>query len=158
MTPTRSWSSYFIQSNGAGPGHHIINPKDKNARTSTSSQKLAGAFSTLIESPEAEITFFPAVRSKQLPGSSSGDIPVSVQELVYGGKAEGVGSASQLVDRNSELFFQSKEILGFKKDTKNSGRLDTNILERTSPKDKILAEKPKHVIRGSEEGAVPKGI
>ncbi|MBW0463759.1 hypothetical protein O181_003474 [Austropuccinia psidii MF-1] len=93
MTPNRSGSNYSIQSNGSGPGHSSHKSKRQecqpsgeaqmeDARTSTSSQRLANTFSTLIESPEADITAI-AVRPESLPTGSSRDIPVSVQKLVY---------------------------------------------------------------------------
>ncbi|MBW0592704.1 hypothetical protein O181_132419 [Austropuccinia psidii MF-1] len=75
----------------------------EDARCSTSSKILVRTFKTLIESPEADITSIPVVRSEQFPTSSSGDIPVSVQELVYNIRSEGVGTSTQLVDRDDEL-------------------------------------------------------
>ncbi|MBW0550464.1 hypothetical protein O181_090179 [Austropuccinia psidii MF-1] len=58
-------------------------------------------------------------RMPELPpvpkGRSSGDILVLVQELAYGSKEEGVGTSSQLVDRENELLPSSKEILGSRK-------------------------------------------
>ncbi|MBW0579055.1 hypothetical protein O181_118770 [Austropuccinia psidii MF-1] len=67
MTPTRSGCNYSIQSEGSGPGHSShkserqeCQPRGEaqmeNDRTSTSFQRLASTFDTLIESPEAEIT------------------------------------------------------------------------------------------------------
>ncbi|MBW0589667.1 hypothetical protein O181_129382 [Austropuccinia psidii MF-1] len=47
----------------------------EDSRTSTSSQRLASNFDTLMESPEADITAI-AVRPKSLPTGSSRDIPV----------------------------------------------------------------------------------
>ncbi|MBW0558612.1 hypothetical protein O181_098327 [Austropuccinia psidii MF-1] len=73
MTPNRSENNYSIQSNGSGPGHSSHQSKiqecqprgeveKEEAKASTSSQRLARTFETLIESPEAEITAIPAVR------------------------------------------------------------------------------------------------
>ncbi|MBW0588631.1 hypothetical protein O181_128346 [Austropuccinia psidii MF-1] len=59
----------------------------ENARTSTSSQRLARTFDTFIESPEADIAAIPVVGPESCPTGNNRDIPVSVQELVYGGKA-----------------------------------------------------------------------
>ncbi|MBW0577313.1 hypothetical protein O181_117028 [Austropuccinia psidii MF-1] len=67
MTPTRSGSNYSIQSNGSGPEHSRHKSKRQecqprgeaqmeDARTSSSSQRLARTFETLIQSPEADIT------------------------------------------------------------------------------------------------------
>ncbi|MBW0475199.1 hypothetical protein O181_014914 [Austropuccinia psidii MF-1] len=98
MTPTRRGSNYSIQSNRYVPGYSSHKSKRQecqprgeakieDVRASTSIQRLERKFYNLIESPEAEINAIPAVRSKEFPTRSSRDIPVSVQELVYGGKA-----------------------------------------------------------------------
>ncbi|MBW0532938.1 hypothetical protein O181_072653 [Austropuccinia psidii MF-1] len=107
MTPTRSGSSYSIQQNGSGPGHSSHKSKRqecqprgeaqmKDARASTSSQRLPSTFETLIESPEAYINSITVVRTKSFPTGNSEDIAVSVQELVYGHKAAGVGTFPSL--------------------------------------------------------------
>ncbi|MBW0574700.1 hypothetical protein O181_114415 [Austropuccinia psidii MF-1] len=147
MTPTRSGSNYSIQSNGSGPGNSSHKSKRQecqprgeaqmeDARTSTSSQRLASTFDTLIESPEAEITAI-AVRPESLPTGSSRDIPVSVQERVYESKTARVRTSP-------------------KKDRGTSEGLETHVLQRTTPTDKILVEKTKHVIKGSEEEVDPR--
>ncbi|MBW0520776.1 hypothetical protein O181_060491 [Austropuccinia psidii MF-1] len=100
----------------------------ENASTSTSSQRLDRTFETLIESPEAEITSIPVLRPKQHPGRRSLDIPVSVQELVYGSKAEGVEISSKLVDRENEISNSALGVLGPRKDTRASERMDPNVL------------------------------
>ncbi|MBW0540720.1 hypothetical protein O181_080435 [Austropuccinia psidii MF-1] len=90
MTPTRSGSNYSIQSNGSGPGNSSHKSKRQEcqprgeaqmevSRTSTSSQRLAGTFDSLIESPEADITAI-YVRPESLPTGNNRDIPVSVQK------------------------------------------------------------------------------
>ncbi|MBW0585911.1 hypothetical protein O181_125626 [Austropuccinia psidii MF-1] len=166
MTPTRSGSNYSIQSNGSGPGHSSHKSKRQecqprgeaqmeDARTSTSSQRLASTFETLIESPEADITSI-AVRPESFPTGSSGDLPVSVQELVYGHKTARVGTSPKSLDRHNELLSSSEEVHGARKDRRTSEGLDTNVLQRTSPTDKSLVEKPKYVIRGSEEEVGPR--
>ncbi|MBW0542814.1 hypothetical protein O181_082529 [Austropuccinia psidii MF-1] len=112
MTPTRSGSNDFIQSNGSGPGYSSQKSKRQecqprgeaqmeDSRTSTSSQRLASTFENLIESPEAEMTANPFVRPKSFPTGSNRDIPVSVQELVYGGKAAVVGTSAKSLDRHN---------------------------------------------------------
>ncbi|MBW0491321.1 hypothetical protein O181_031036 [Austropuccinia psidii MF-1] len=62
MTPTRIGSNYPIKSTGSGPGQDC-QPRGEaqmeDARTSTSSQRLASTFETLIESAEAYITAIP---------------------------------------------------------------------------------------------------
>ncbi|MBW0544463.1 hypothetical protein O181_084178 [Austropuccinia psidii MF-1] len=89
MTLTRSGSNYSIQSNGSGPGNSSNKSKRQecqprgeaqmeDARTSTSSQRLASTFETLIMSPEAEITAIAVVRPESLSIGNIGDIPVSV--------------------------------------------------------------------------------
>ncbi|MBW0512273.1 hypothetical protein O181_051988 [Austropuccinia psidii MF-1] len=44
-----------------------------------------------------------------VPKGNSGDIPVSVQELVYGSKTVGVGTSSKSLDRKNELLSSSEE-------------------------------------------------
>ncbi|MBW0500677.1 hypothetical protein O181_040392 [Austropuccinia psidii MF-1] len=104
----------------------------KDARTSTSSQKLASTFGALVGSPEADITAFSIVRHEPFLTGNNRDIPVSVQELVYGRKEAGVRTSA-------------------KKDRGASEGLDTHFLQRTRETEKILVEKPKHFVRGPEE-------
>ncbi|MBW0515198.1 hypothetical protein O181_054913 [Austropuccinia psidii MF-1] len=84
------------------------------------------------------------------------DIPVSVQELVYGGKAERVGTSHKSLYRHHELISSSEEVHGDRKDRRTSEGLDTHVLQRTSSTDKSLVEKPKHVIRVPEEEVDPR--
>ncbi|MBW0521014.1 hypothetical protein O181_060729 [Austropuccinia psidii MF-1] len=167
MTPTGSGSSYSIQSNGSGPGNSSHKskgqdcqprgePQMEDARTSTSSQRLARTFDTLIESPEADITSIPVFRHEPFPTGNNRNIPVSVQELVYGGKAAGVGAYAKSLDRHNELISSSEEFHGPRKDRGSSEGLDTHVLQRTSPTDKSLVEKPKHVVRGPQEEVGPR--
>ncbi|MBW0585778.1 hypothetical protein O181_125493, partial [Austropuccinia psidii MF-1] len=162
MTPTRSGSNYSIQSNGSGPGHSSQKSKRQECKprgeaqmedsgTSTSSQRLASAFDTLIESPEADITAIPVVRPESFPKDRNRDIPVSVHELVYGSKAAGVGTYTKSLDKNNEILSLSEEFHGPRKDKTTSEGLDTHVLQGTSPTDKTLVKNPKHVVRGPEE-------
>ncbi|MBW0511872.1 hypothetical protein O181_051587 [Austropuccinia psidii MF-1] len=128
----------------------------EDSRTSTSSQRLASTFDTLIESPEADITSIAVVRPESLSTGNNRDIPVSVQELFYGNKAERVGASPKSLDRHNELISSSEEFHGARKNKRTSEGLDTHVLQRTSPTDKILVEKPKHVIRGPEEEVGPR--
>ncbi|MBW0550661.1 hypothetical protein O181_090376 [Austropuccinia psidii MF-1] len=95
--------------------------------------------------------------------SQSGDIPVSVQELVYRSKDEGVGTSAKPLNRDNELLSSSKEVLGPRKDRGASEGLETHVLQRTSPKNKSLVEKSKNFSRGPEgivgpkEGQQPSG-
>ncbi|MBW0561346.1 hypothetical protein O181_101061 [Austropuccinia psidii MF-1] len=168
MTPTRSGSNYSIQSNGSGPGNSSHKSKRQkcqprgeaqmeDARASTSSQRLARIFDTLIEIPEADITAI-AVRPESLSTGSSRDIPVSVQKLVYGSKTAHVGNSPKSWDRHHELISSGEEVHGARKDRRTSEGLDTHVLQRTSPTDKSFVAKPKHVIRGSEEEVVPRQV
>ncbi|MBW0516191.1 hypothetical protein O181_055906, partial [Austropuccinia psidii MF-1] len=84
------------------------------------------------------------------------DIPVSVQELVYGSKIARVGNSPKCLDRHHELISSSKEAHGARKDRGTSEGLDTHVLQRTSPKDKTLVEKSENVIRGPEEEVGPR--
>ncbi|MBW0540139.1 hypothetical protein O181_079854 [Austropuccinia psidii MF-1] len=135
----------------------------EDARTSTSSKRLASTFDTHIESPEAEITAIDFVRPETLSTDNNRDIPISVQELVYGSKAARVGTSPKVWDKHHEFISSSEEVHGSRKDRRTSEGLDTNVLQRTIPTDKSLVEKPKYVIRGSEaevgprEGKQPSG-
>ncbi|MBW0513805.1 hypothetical protein O181_053520 [Austropuccinia psidii MF-1] len=104
----------------------------EDARTSTSSKRLASTFETPIESPNADITAID-FRPESLPTGSSRDIPV-----------------------HHELISSSEEVYGARKDRGTSEGLDTHVLHRTSPTDKSLVVKPKHVIRQSEEEVGPR--
>ncbi|MBW0585585.1 hypothetical protein O181_125300 [Austropuccinia psidii MF-1] len=167
MTPFRSGIIYSIQSNGSGPGHSSHKSKRQecqprgeaqmqDARTSTSSQRLASTFDTLIESPKADIAAIAVVRPESSSTGNNRDIPVSVQELVYGSKTARVGTSPNCLDRNHELISSSEDFHGATKDRGTSEGLDTHFLQRTSPTDKSFVEKPKHVIRGPEEEVDPR--
>ncbi|MBW0573692.1 hypothetical protein O181_113407 [Austropuccinia psidii MF-1] len=86
-----------------------------DARTSTSSQRLASTFGTIIESPEAGITAIAVVRPESLSTGSNRYIPVSVQELAYSGKAERVGASPKSLDRHHELISSGEQVLGKEK-------------------------------------------
>ncbi|MBW0539017.1 hypothetical protein O181_078732 [Austropuccinia psidii MF-1] len=92
----------------------------------------------------------------QVPKGNNGNIPVSIQELVYGGKAAGVGSSSKPLDRHNELISSSDKVHGPRKDRGFSEGLETHVLKRTSPTDKILVQKPKHPDRRPEEEVGPR--
>ncbi|MBW0582551.1 hypothetical protein O181_122266 [Austropuccinia psidii MF-1] len=127
--------------------------------TSTSSQRLASTFYTLIESPEADITAIPVVRPESFPTGNNRNIPVSIQELVYGCKAAGVGTSKKSLDRHNELISSSEEVHGPRKDKGPSEVLDTHVLQRKIPTDKSFVERPNHVVRGPAEEVDPrKGI
>ncbi|MBW0473022.1 hypothetical protein O181_012737 [Austropuccinia psidii MF-1] len=130
----------------------------EDSRTSTSSQRLASTFETLFESPEADITSVTSVRPESFPTGNNRDIPVSVQELVCGGKATGVGAYSKSLDRHNELLSSSEEVHWPRKDRRSSEGLDTHVLQRTSPTDKSFAEKPKHFVRGQEAEVGPRKV
>ncbi|MBW0503790.1 hypothetical protein O181_043505 [Austropuccinia psidii MF-1] len=102
----------------------------EDARASTSSQRLASTFDTLIEIPEADITFIPVVRPESFSNR---------QQLKY----------TSLNTRT--------EVHGPRKDRGSSEGLETNVLQSTSPTDKSLVEKPQHVFRGPEEVVPRKG-
>ncbi|MBW0515414.1 hypothetical protein O181_055129 [Austropuccinia psidii MF-1] len=57
---------------------------------------------------------------------------------------------------HNELISSSKEFHGSRKDRGPSEGVDTHILQRRSPKDKSLVEKPKYFVRGPEEDVGPK--
>ncbi|MBW0537211.1 hypothetical protein O181_076926 [Austropuccinia psidii MF-1] len=91
-----------------------------------------------------------------VPKGNNRDIPVSVQELVYGSKTARVGTSLMSLDRHNELISSSEEFHGSRKDRGTSEGLDTHVLQRTNSTDKILVEKPEHVIRGPEEEIGPR--
>ncbi|MBW0548277.1 hypothetical protein O181_087992 [Austropuccinia psidii MF-1] len=121
MTTTRSERNYSIQSNGSGTGH------------------------------SADINSLPIAGPEPFPTGNNRDIPVSVQELVYGSKAAGVGTSSKSLDRHNELISSSEEVNGPRKDRGPSEGLETHVFPRTSPTDKSLVEKPKNFLIGPEE-------
>ncbi|MBW0523490.1 hypothetical protein O181_063205 [Austropuccinia psidii MF-1] len=129
----------------------------EDARTSTSSQRLASTFDTLIQSPEAEITAIAVFRPESISPGSNRNITVSVQELVHGSKTERVGTSPKSLDRHHELISSSEEVHRARKDRGTSEGLDIHVLQRKRPTDKSLVEKPKHVIRGPKEGKQPSG-
>ena len=101
MTPTRSGNNYSIQSNESGPGLSSHKSKrqecqprgeaqKEDARTSTSSQRLASTFEPLIESPEADITAI-SVRPEPFPTGSCGNSSIPMEKLVPGVKTTRVG-------------------------------------------------------------------
>ncbi|MBW0569566.1 hypothetical protein O181_109281 [Austropuccinia psidii MF-1] len=128
----------------------------EDSRASTSSKRLASSFETLIESSEAEITAIAVVRPESISTGNNRDTPVSVQALVYGSKTARVGNSPKFFDRHHELISSSEEVHGARKDRGTSEGLDTHVLQRTSPIDKSLVEKPKNVIRGPEEEVGPR--
>ncbi|MBW0465165.1 hypothetical protein O181_004880 [Austropuccinia psidii MF-1] len=87
MTSARSGSNSLIQSNGSGPGNSFhkskrqeFHPREEAQmeyfRTSTSSQRLARTFETLIESPEADITAITVFRAVPFLTGNNRDLPV----------------------------------------------------------------------------------
>ncbi|MBW0519465.1 hypothetical protein O181_059180 [Austropuccinia psidii MF-1] len=144
MTPTRSGSKYSIQSNGSGPGNSGHKSKRQECQTRGEAQMEAARTSSSSKRPES------------LSTGNNGDIPVSVQELVYGSKTARVGTSPKSLDRHHELISSSEEVHGARQYRRTSEGLETHVLQKTSPKGKSLVSKPKHVIRGPEEGVGPR--
>ncbi|MBW0561099.1 hypothetical protein O181_100814 [Austropuccinia psidii MF-1] len=115
----------------------VINPKDKNVSAE--------------ERHNCRVSELPPV-----PKGKNTDIPVSVQELVYGSKTARVGDSPKPLDRHHELISSSEVAHGTQKDGETSEGLDTHVLHKTIPTHKILVEKPEHVIRGPEEEIGPR--
>ncbi|MBW0553153.1 hypothetical protein O181_092868, partial [Austropuccinia psidii MF-1] len=115
----------------------VKNPKDKNVSPE--------------ERHKCMIPELPPV-----PEGRNRDIPVSVQELIYGGKEAGVGASAKYLYRHNKLLSSSEEVHGPRKYRRTSEGLDTHILQGTSPTDKSLVEKPKHVAIGPEEEVGPR--
>ncbi|MBW0517130.1 hypothetical protein O181_056845 [Austropuccinia psidii MF-1] len=167
MTRTRSGSNYSIQSNASEPEHSSHKSKRQefqsrgeakmeDSRASTSSQRLASTFDTLIGSPEADIKAIAVVTPESLSRGNNRDILVSVQELVYGSKTARVGTSPKSLDRHHELISSSEAVHVTRKERGTSEGLYTHVLHRTSPTDKSLVEKPKHFIRGQEAEVRPR--
>ncbi|MBW0512330.1 hypothetical protein O181_052045, partial [Austropuccinia psidii MF-1] len=106
-------------------------------------------------SPEADITSIPVVRPEEYSTRKSEDIPVSVEELVYGRKAEGERTSAKSLDMHNKLLSSSEEVHGPRKDPRPSEWLNYHVLQRTSQKDTSLVDKPKHFVRGPKEGKHP---
>ncbi|MBW0563934.1 hypothetical protein O181_103649, partial [Austropuccinia psidii MF-1] len=115
----------------------VITPKDKNVSPE--------------EGHKWRIPELPPV-----PKGSNRNRPVSVQELIYGSKEAGVGTSAKYLDRHNGLLSSSEEVHGPREDRRTSERLDTHVLQGTSPTDKSLVEKPKHFFRGPEEEVGPR--
>ncbi|MBW0537924.1 hypothetical protein O181_077639 [Austropuccinia psidii MF-1] len=114
----------------------VIDPKDKNVSPE--------------ERQKCRMPELPPV-----PKANNRDIPISVQELVYGSKNARVGTSRKSLDRHHELISSSEEVHGARKNRGASDGLDTHVLQRTSPTDKNLVEKPEHFIRGPEDKIGP---
>ncbi|MBW0558133.1 hypothetical protein O181_097848 [Austropuccinia psidii MF-1] len=123
MTPTRSRSEYSIQSNRSGPGNSSHKSKRQECqprgeaqmedyRASTSSQRLARTFDTLIEIPEAEITAIAVARPESLSTGNKRDIPISVQELFYGRKKQEWELLPSLWIGTMNSYLQVKKFMG----------------------------------------------
>ncbi|MBW0505251.1 hypothetical protein O181_044966 [Austropuccinia psidii MF-1] len=92
----------------------VISPKDKNVSPEERHKwrmpeippvpkGYKAPFILSFESLEAEITAIPVFRPELFPAGNNRDIPISLQELVYGSKAAGVGTSAKSLDRNNEL-------------------------------------------------------
>ncbi|MBW0580666.1 hypothetical protein O181_120381 [Austropuccinia psidii MF-1] len=84
----------------------------EDTRPSTSAQRLASTFDTLIETPEAGITAIDVVRPESLSTGNNIDIPVSVKQLVYGGKGESVGTSPKSWIGTMNSYLQVKKFMG----------------------------------------------
>ncbi|MBW0589763.1 hypothetical protein O181_129478 [Austropuccinia psidii MF-1] len=76
--------------------------------------------------------------------------------MIYGGKAEGLGTSSQRLDRENELLPSGEEALASRKDIGDSERMNSNVFKREILQYQGLFDKRKHIIKGSEELADPK--
>ncbi|MBW0583075.1 hypothetical protein O181_122790 [Austropuccinia psidii MF-1] len=128
MTPTRSGRNN-IPSNGSGPGHSSHKSKRQECQPREAQMEDARACTT-------DITAIPGVRTESFPAGNNRDIPVSVQELVYGSKAAGVGTSSKSLNRHNELLSSSEEVNRPRKYRRTSEGLDTHVFQGTSPTDK----------------------
>ncbi|MBW0585269.1 hypothetical protein O181_124984 [Austropuccinia psidii MF-1] len=70
-----------------------------------------------------------------VPKGNNRNIPVSIQELLNGSKAAGVGTSAKSLDSHNELISSIEEVHGPKKDRGSSEGLDIHVFQRKSPKD-----------------------
>ncbi|MBW0468317.1 hypothetical protein O181_008032 [Austropuccinia psidii MF-1] len=136
MNPHRSGSSYSIQSNRSGPGNSSDKLKRQECQPRGEAEMKDYKTSTSSKRPES------------FPTCNSEDIPVSVQELVYGSKVAGMGTSEKSSDMRNELLSSSEEVPGPIRYSRHYEGLDTHVLQRKSPQDKSLVENPKHFFRG----------
>ncbi|MBW0485190.1 hypothetical protein O181_024905 [Austropuccinia psidii MF-1] len=166
MTPTRSGRNYSIQSNGYGPEHSSQKSKRQecqprgeaqmeDARTSNSAQRLFNTFETLIERPEADITailildlnhFKQATIEIYQPQYKNWFMEAKQQEWELL-PSLWIGTMSSYLQVKN---FKSMEI------QRTFWGLDTHVLQRTSPTDRSLVEKPKDFVRGPGEEVGPR--
>ncbi|MBW0507352.1 hypothetical protein O181_047067 [Austropuccinia psidii MF-1] len=135
MTPTRSGSNYSIQSNGSVPGHFSHKAKGQECQPRGDKQMEDSRTSTSCK----RYTSLSTRAGLWRQSSKSGTSPKSL-------------------DRHHELISSSEEAHGARKDRRTSQGLDTHVLQKTSPTDKSLVEKPKHVIRRPEEEVGPREV
>ncbi|MBW0461028.1 hypothetical protein O181_000743 [Austropuccinia psidii MF-1] len=95
-------------------------------------------------------------KPESFPTGNSGDIPVLVQELAYGGKEQEMGTFGKSGDRHNKLLSSTEEFHGPRPNSRPSEVLDSHVFQRTSPKGKSLVEEPKYFVRGPGELVVPK--
>ncbi|MBW0517777.1 hypothetical protein O181_057492 [Austropuccinia psidii MF-1] len=92
----------------------VINSKDKNVSPEERHKWMMpeippvpkgykAPFILSFESPEAEITSISVFRPDLFPAGNNRDIPISLQELIYGSKSAGVETSANFLDRNNEL-------------------------------------------------------
>ncbi|MBW0578982.1 hypothetical protein O181_118697 [Austropuccinia psidii MF-1] len=128
----------------------------QDSRNFTTSQRSSRTVDTHIENHETKVMIIPVFRCEKLPKSSSRNIPVSVEEPIYGSKEAGVKRSAQLVDRENELLPSSEEAFVSRKDKQTSERLETNFFQWSGTKDNVLVEKLDNFVRGSEDRVGPK--
>ncbi|MBW0556024.1 hypothetical protein O181_095739 [Austropuccinia psidii MF-1] len=97
-----------------------------------------------------------------VPKGNNRNIPVSIQELVYGGKAAGVGTSSKSLDRHNELISSSEEVHGPRKDRGSSEGLAymsckgqvQQIEAWFKSQSKLSADQKKKLAQGKENSPV----
>ncbi|MBW0581723.1 hypothetical protein O181_121438 [Austropuccinia psidii MF-1] len=132
MTPTRSGSNYPIQSNHSGPGHSSHKSKRQECQPRGEAQMEDARTST--SSKWLASSFYTLIESPEADITAISVIPESLP-----------------TGRSRDI--PVEEAHGARKYRGTSEGLDTHVLQRTSPTDKSLVEKPKNFIRGSEEEA-----
>ncbi|MBW0474317.1 hypothetical protein O181_014032 [Austropuccinia psidii MF-1] len=77
------------------------------------------------------------------------------KKLVYGCKAAGVRTSAKPLGRDHELLSSNENVPGPREGREPSEGVETHLLQRTTPKDESLVEKPKHFVRRPEERQNP---
>ncbi|MBW0561287.1 hypothetical protein O181_101002, partial [Austropuccinia psidii MF-1] len=127
-------------------------------RESSSDSEASESSIEIQNSPEPRglITKEPFKEVEVTTPSNHMDLDQDIQVITPKAKNVSPEERHKMEDSRTSTSSQSEEVHGARKDRGTSEELDTHVLQRTSPTDKILVEKPEHVIRGPEEEIGPR--